>query len=146
MVEGRVLTAGIMLTFFVVVNLIALTQYEGETRLMPLVVGIPGLLLATVQFVTELRSKGGERLSPELRRATARMFGWFFAFLAGIILFGFPYAGPLLVAAYLRFSWHERWVVCLGAGAFAWAVLYGLFEHFLGLPLFEGLVVAWLFA
>ncbi|HYK80926.1 MAG TPA: hypothetical protein VEU95_14930 [Micropepsaceae bacterium] len=28
---------------------------------------------------------------------------------------------------------------------FAWAVLYGVFELFLGLPLFEGLVFQWIF-
>ena len=144
MVEGRIITAGIMLAIFATMVGVALTQYDGDTRFMPLVIGVPGLILSLIQFVVELRAKSGERLTAEEKRATVRMFGWFFAFLAGIILFGFPYAGPIVVMLYLRLSWHEKWYVCLAAGLLAWSVLYGVFEHFLGLPLFEGLVVQWL--
>ena len=79
------------------------------------------------------------------RMAELKMFGWFAVFVFGIILFGFPYAAPIIVALYLHFSWGERWYVSLGAAAFAWAILHGIFDYVLGLPLFEGLVYQWIY-
>jgi hypothetical protein len=147
MVEGRVLIAGIMLVIFATMVGFALT-YPGEARFLPLVIGIPGLLLCVVQFVIELRGKpeADEKVhTAEERMAELKMFAWFFVFIAGIILFGFPYAGPVIVALYLHFSWGEKWYVSLGAAAFAWAVLHGIFDYVLGLPLFEGLVYQWIY-
>ncbi len=140
MVEGRTVTAGVMLAIFVIMVGLALT-YPGEARLLPLVIGIPGTILSAIQFVIELRTKSEGKDTSEDPKAELRMFGWFIAFVIGIILFGFPYAGPAMVAAYLHFSWREKWYVTLSSAFFAWAVLYGVFEHVLGLPLFEGLVV-----
>ena len=141
MVNGRVLTAGIMLGFFTVMLAISFT-YPAETRFVPLVIGIPGFLLSLTQFITELRPAPDAKVfDAEERGREFRMFGWFAAFLIGIILFGFPYGGPVLVGLYLHFSWHEKWTVSLGAAAFTWAVLYGIFDRVLALPLFEGLLV-----
>ena len=147
MVEGRILTAGIMLLIFATMVAMA-TTYPGDARLLPLVIGIPGLVLCIIQFVNELRTKPGadeKTFTAEDRMAELKMFGWFAVFVFGIILFGFPYAAPLIVAVYLHFSWGERWYVSLGAAAFAWAVLHGIFDYVLGLPLFEGLVYQWIY-
>jgi len=146
MVEGRVLVAGIMLLIFTVMVGVAFT-FPGEARFLPLVIGIPGLALSLAQFVIELRGKDPEEktFTAEDRMAELRMFGWFAVFIFGIILFGFPYAGPIIVALYLHFSWGEKWYVSLGAGAFSWAILHGIFDYVLGLPLFEGLVYQWIY-
>jgi hypothetical protein len=145
MVDGRVLTAGIMFAIFALMVALAFT-YGGDAGMMPLVIGIPGLLLTLTQLVIELRTRPADAkvFTPEERMAEIRMFGWFFLFVAGIILFGFPYAGPLLVFAYLHFSWREKWYVSIGAAAFAWVVLHYIFGVVLGLPLFEGLIMQWL--
>jgi hypothetical protein len=146
MVEGRVLVAGLMLLIFAVMVGLALT-YPGEARFLPLVIGIPGLVLSLAQFVIELRGKDEDEkvYTAEDRIAELRMFGWFAVFVFGIILFGFPYAGPIIVALYLHFSWGEKWYVSLGAAAFAWIILHGVFDYVLGLPLFEGLVSQWIY-
>ena len=147
MVEGRVLIAGIMLLIFAAMVAMAAT-YPGEARLLPLVIGIPGLVLCIIQFVIELRTKPGvddKVFTADDRMAELKMFGWFSVFVFGIILFGFPYAAPIIVALYLHFSWGEKWYVSLGAAAFAWAVLHGIFDYVLGLPLFEGLVSQWIY-
>ncbi len=146
MVEGRVLVAGIMLLIFTVMVGVAFT-FPGEARFQPLVIGIPGLALSLTQFVIELRGKDPEEktFTAEDRMAELKMFGWFAVFIFGIILFGFPYAGPLIVALYLHFSWGEKWYVSLGAAAFSWAILHGIFDYVLGLPLFEGLVYEWIY-
>ena len=147
MVEGRILTAGVMLLIFATMVAMA-TTYPGDARLLPLVIGIPGLVLCIIQFVNELRTKPGadeKTFTAEDRMAELKMFGWFSVFVFGIILFGFPYAAPIIVALYLHFSWGEKWYVSLGAAAFAWAVLHGIFDYVLGLPLFEGLAYEWIY-
>jgi Tripartite tricarboxylate transporter TctB family len=144
MVEGRTITAAIMFTIFLVMVGLSFT-YEPDARFLPLVIGIPGLALATLQFAIELRAAPERKFTSEDRRAEWGMYGWFVLFAGGIVLFGFSYAGPVLVAGYLCLSWREKWYVCLAAGVFAWAVLYGVFERFLGLPLFEGLAYLWAF-
>ena len=144
MLEGRILTSAIMVAIFAIAVGLSFT-YAPEARFLPLVVGIPGLLLSLAQFVKELREKAEPAVTSEERAREIRIFVWFFAFAGGLVLFGFPYAGPLLVAAYLYFSGGEKWYVALIAAALAWAILYGVFERFLGLPLFEGLVYQWAF-
>jgi small-conductance mechanosensitive channel len=145
MLEGRILISGLMVAVFAIAVGLSFT-YAPEARLLPLVIGIPGLLLSLVQFVKEWREQRPEpAVTPDEHAREWRMFSWFIGFVAGLVLFGFPYAGPLLVAAFLYFQGREKWYVALAAAVFAWAVLYGVFERFLGLPLFEGLVYQWLF-
>src|SRR5687768_17798008 len=106
MVEGRILVAGIMFLIFATMVGVAFT-FPGEARFLPLVIGIPGLALSLTQFVIELRGKDPEEktFTAEDRMAELKMFGWFAVFIFGIILFGFPYAGPIIVVLYLHFSW-----------------------------------------
>jgi hypothetical protein len=144
MLEGRLLVSGIMLVAFATAVGLSFT-YAPDARFLPLVIGIPGLLLSAIQFIYELRERPAPAVTTEEHSREGRMFAWFLGFVAGLVLFGFLYAGPALVAAYLYFSGRERWYVALAAAAFAWTVLYGVFERFLGLPLFEGLVFQWIF-
>ena len=80
--------------------LLSLT-YAPDARFLPLVVGIPGLLLSVAQLVIEMRANPGIKIIPEEHRREVKMFAWFIAFVAGLVLFEFLYAGPALVAAYL---------------------------------------------
>ena len=144
MLEGRILVSGIMVLVFATAVLLSFT-YAPEARFLPLVIGIPGLILSVAQLVNELRQNPGIVIIPEERRREARMFAWFIAFVGGLVLFGFLYAGPALVAAYLYFSGRERWYTATAAALVTWAILFGVFERFLGLPLFEGLLSQWIF-
>ena len=144
MLEGRVLVSAIMVVIFGGAVLLSLS-YAPDARFLPLVVGIPGLLLSLAQFINEMRAHPGIKIVPEEHRREVRMFAWFLIFVAGLVLFGFLYAGPALVAAYLIFAGRERWYMALGAAVLTWAILFGVFERFLGLPLFDGLVWQWIF-
>jgi len=139
MLEGRLLVSGIMVVVFATAVGLSFT-YAPETRMLPLVIGIPGLVLSIIQLFNELRARPEPAVTPEEHKREGSMFAWFILFVASLVLFGFLYAGPALVAAFLYFSGKEKWYVALIAAAFAWAVLYGIFEQFLGLPLFEGLI------
>jgi hypothetical protein len=144
MLEGRILVSVIMVVVFAIAVGLSFT-YAPEARLLPLVIGIPGLLLSVVQLVKELRERGIPVITPHEHTREWRMFAWFFSFVGGLVLFGFPYAGPLLVAAFLYFSGGEKWYVAVTAAIIAWSILYGVFERFLGLPLFEGLLYQWIY-
>jgi hypothetical protein len=110
------------------------------------VIGIPGLVFSAIQLITELRDRHpAPVVTREEHHREGRMFAWFIGFVGALVLFGFLYAGPALVAVYLYFSGRERWYVALAGAVFAWAVLYGVFDWFLGLPLFDGLVFQYLF-
>jgi hypothetical protein len=145
MLEGRLLVSAIMLVVFAAAVGLSLT-YAPEARLLPLVIGIPGLLLSAIQLATELRDKHpAPVVTREEHRREGRMFAWFIGFVGALVLFGFLYAGPALVAVYLYVSGREKWYVALAGAVFAWIVLYGVFDWFLGLPLFEGLVLQYFF-
>jgi hypothetical protein len=68
------------------------------------------------------------------------MFLWLALFLAGILAFGFLYATPVLVFAFLRFGERESWTVAAIGALGAWLILYGVFVQLLELFLFEGLL------
>jgi hypothetical protein len=144
MLEGRILVSGIMVVVFGTAVLLSFS-YAPDARFLPLVIGIPGVLLSVAQLVKELRDNPGAVVIPAERRREATMFAWFIGFVAGLVLFGFLYAGPALVAIYLYFAGRERWYTALAAAIVTWAILFGIFERFLGLPLFDGLAVQWIF-
>ncbi len=121
--------------------------YAPEARFLPLVIGIPGLLLVgcatrqgaartarTVVIIPEERRREAQhvRLVHRLRRR------------AGAVRLSLCRARRWLRLIYIfraardgTSRWRRPFV--------AWAILYGVFERFLGLPLFEGLVVQWIF-
>jgi hypothetical protein len=145
MLEGRKLISLIMLALFALLIGISFT-YAPDTRFLPLVIGVPGLLLCLVQVAAEWRAKHVEPAVTPLEKVRERtMLVWCVVFVLGLVGFGFLYAGPVLVAAYLFFAGKEKWYIAVLAAVFAWAILYGVFGQFLGLPLFDGLVSQYLF-
>ena len=97
MLEGRILTIFIMVAVFAVAVGLAFT-YAPDARFLPLVIGIPGLVLSLVQFIKELREPSEPVVTSEEHRREGAMFIWFIIFVGGLVLFGFLYAGPALVA------------------------------------------------
>ena len=147
MLNGRVGTALAMLTIFMVMSLMALGFTE-KARLMPLLVGVPGTLLGVLQLADEMRQtmrqSAEDAAADALSKAEYSMFAWVFAFFFGILCFGFTYAAPILVFAFMVAGKKESlWVAALSAVA-TWAVFFGFFESIMEIPLFKGLVVEWL--
>ncbi len=148
LVSGPALTAVVMLAIFLAMTLMAL-GFPEKARLMPLLVGIPGSVLAMFQVFKELRTPldGTER--SEAERAAARwneahMFIWLLLYFFGILGFGFIYAAPCLVFGFLYFAKKESLKTAVIGAVATWAILYGLFEQAFEIPLFDGLVVEWL--
>ena len=146
--NGPVFTALMMFVVFATMSLIALS-FPDKARLMPLIVGIPGTILALVQLLLELRSTLRQtaettELVPETIEAERQMFTWMFLFFFGILGFGFIYAAPLLVFGFLWFGKGESLKVGLVGGAATWGILYGLFETGFQIQLLDGLLLEWL--
>ncbi|MDH3507357.1 MAG: hypothetical protein OEQ25_09490 [Gammaproteobacteria bacterium] len=144
--SGRVLTAVLMFGIFVTMTLMAL-GFPEKARLMPLLAGVPGSVLAFIAVLQEFRKVGVDNEPDESARGNERqMLVWMMRYFLGILAFGFLYAGPVLVLAFLRFAKREPLAIAAAGAAGTWGVLYGLFELTFQIPLFDGLVLEWLAA
>lgn len=145
--NGRVATALVMLLIFLSMSLMALGFTE-KARLMPLLVGVPGAVLGIVELINEMRHAARQSAEAAdgdaISGAEIAMIGWVIAFFFGILCFGFIYAGPLLVLAFMLVGKKESLLVGLISAIGAWAVLFVFFEQAMEIPLFPGLVVDWL--
>lgn len=145
--NGRVGTAFVMLLIFLSMSLMAL-GFTDKARLMPLLVGIPGILLGFVQLTTEIRQSArrsaDEANSDALSKAERNMFLWIFIFFFGLLGFGFIYAAPIVVFAFMYAGKKESLLVASLGAVGTWVVLFGFFERIMEIPLFKGLVVEWL--
>ena len=140
MLEGRIVTASVMLAIFVTAVGIALIYFPAGARMLPLVVGIPGVVLSAIQLVNELRRTDAKQISPEVRAGELRMVLWFGIFAAVVFLLGFIYGSPLLIAAYLHVQAKEKWYTTLLGALLAWVILEFVFSRGIGIVLYEGMI------
>ncbi len=143
--NGRIATSLVMLGLFVGACVLAL-GLPSKAAFMPLLIGIPGVILCTWQVILDLRRAPDAPADPgdeetEDGQTEAAAFLWLGLFSIALIGFGFIVGGPLIVAAFVRFSSGEGWRNAVFAGAGTLAVLYGVFIWLLELPLFPGLVL-----
>jgi tripartite tricarboxylate transporter TctB family protein len=142
--NGRILTTLAMLGVFLAFVVRALF-FHPEARMMPLLVGVPGILLCSWQLLTEINAKdseaGGSKI---LSRGELTIAAWLLAFIISIAALGFSFGSPPLVAGYLYFVAKERLHTALIAGIFCFAFMYGLFERLMNMQLFEGLLLQYL--
>jgi len=138
--------------------------YNPLARLVPLVVGIPALIMSAIQFLLDLRDafRGEstmrktaavkeatktekpkkEELSPqEIRRRELMAVGWILALFALIMFFGFHIAIAAFVLLFMRLYGRESWRLSLGVAALCWAFVYIVFIIILGSNLYQGLIL-----
>jgi hypothetical protein len=135
--------AALSLTFLVIfasAAIVARLNYPPEAASMPLIIGGVGAALSLLQLIVELRaSRGAYEEQIDLRKDVP-IYLWVWSFVIGIVAFGFIYAAPVTLFAYLRFRSRESWWLSLLLPLAVLGLLYGLFQVALGVPLFEGLV------
>lgn len=141
--SGRMATSLVMTVLFAVFVGQAIF-FRREAAIMPLLIGLPGIVLSIAQFVIELRNAGKAEDGPIFSGRERMIMLWLSGFVLGTIAFGFTIGAPLLVAAYLLFPAGERRLVALMGGGLCLAGMYGL-DRLLNIPLFEGLVIQYLF-
>ncbi len=162
-VDGKVVMSLVMLTIFTGMVGMALT-YPPETRLLPLVIGIPGILLGLIQVGVEIRDarrKAGSAVSDKageqgtgteesvppavIVKREIVLLAYLVALAVSIILFGFWLTIPVFVIVFLRAHERESWRLTLGLSLGAWAVLYLIFDRLLEIILHQGFVIEYIF-
>jgi uncharacterized membrane protein YfcA len=140
--DADVVLSGALLVVFTTMAAVAML-YPPDSRLLPLVVGIPGIALCATQLACAFAPR---RARPSASRASSHrevvMLAWFAGFVVGVLLFGFQYGGPALVFAYLLLHQREKPLVAATAALVLLAFLHLVFERLLELTLFEGLIRA----
>ncbi len=143
--------------------------YNQLARLVPMVVLVPGLGAALLQFVLDLRAAFGgdkpasaeaqtapaeetapdkpkrekkEKLSPqEKQRREYIGIGWLLVLFVMIVLFGLTAAIPLFVLIFMRFFGGESWRLSAVFAVVCWAFVYGVFVWGLRNELYPGLLL-----
>ena len=119
-------------------------DWPDEARVFPLAVALPGAALALAQLalsalgrdVTAAEAEAdAEVFGAERVRRTVEILGWIVGLLLAVYLVGFVVAVPLVAFAYLRTSGREGWVASVVVAALCWALLYGVFDRALHVPL-----------
>ncbi len=113
--------------------------------LFPWAIGFPVLALAIVQLGMELTGKtrfsgigaadiGADIPTEVVRRRTARIIAWIFAFYLAIWLLGFALAIPVTMFLYLKVEGREKWPITIILTLVAWGFFYGVFDYGLSVP------------
>lgn len=140
--DGRLWVSGAMAALFAGMVAMAIT-YSPEARFAPLIVGVPGLLLALTQLVLDLRGHFAARPLPietTQSRSAGVLIAWFAGFIASAILLGVLFTALVGTVAFWRVQQNESWRLSAALAAGLTLVIYLVFEKLLGLELFRGLV------
>lgn len=153
--NDRILTSLTMLALFSGACLLAL-ELPSKAAFMPLLIGIPGVILCLAQLVLDIVRQGKAAPPVEAAEATEQtgdpakseleMFLWLIEFTIALLMFGFVVGGPLSVLLFVRFSSKDSWLNAFFAGAGTLVVLHGVFIWLLELTLFRGFVIEYLFS
>ena len=136
-------TVALSLAFLVIfasAAIVAELDYPPMAATLPLLVGGCGAVLSLLQLITELRaSRAGTEDTIDLG-ADIPIYLWVWAFVLAVVALGFVVAAPVMLFVYLFFRSRESWWLSLLLSAGVLALLYGVFQVGLGVPLFEGLL------
>ncbi len=141
--------------FFAVAVYLA-RDWQLQAKLFPWAIGIPGFILALVQFWRDStgwlekdsqRGQGVQVDEAYERTVPARVemirtldfFGWMVGTVLAVWLLGFAVAVSLFVLLYTKVEAREGWFFSLGMTAGTVALLWGLFEYYLGMKWAPGI-------
>lgn len=139
----------VLMAVFTYATVTAVTYPEGA-KLFPLAIAIASLALAVVLAVTSLRSRGtvvaprppdpGDEViaTEERTRRTIAIALWILGIFVAVYLLGFLVAIPVSAILYLRFAARESWVTSVAVAGVCWALVFGVFDRLLHLPLPPG--------
>ena len=117
--------------------------YPPAARLVPMLVGIPAIVLAAYQVWREraaipLAGAGRSTERPRKDPIEASALAWFVAFTFIVLVGGFTVGGPIAVIVSQRMWLKESWRTALIGGAAAFVLLSVCVDRLLGLVLFDG--------
>jgi hypothetical protein len=140
----------IFITIIIAIAVVTATRWSWDTRLFPIVIGIPALLMALYQVIVEFKrwrqSAGPEQAPPAqimdisidqsipkevVARRTAVALAWIFSLVLAIWLVGFLIATPLFVFFYLRYEARATYPMAVLVAAVTLLFIWGLFDQIL---------------
>jgi len=149
----------IVMLGFALYCLVVGAGYGHNSRIFPIAVGIPTVILLALSIVavwkpTILRGAdvhlGGassdEPNADEIGEAkyetahVAAMMGWLMFAGVAIGLIGFRFAVPLFVLLFGRFEGQANWLTAALVAFFTWAFIIGYFDLFMNFGMFRGVV------
>ncbi len=139
-ISPQSMTSGIMALTFAAFAAVAL-GFDGKAKLMPLLVAVPGLLLCAVQFAKDLRRSPTDATEASLLSRNEIVLAiWLFATTVVIVLLGFTWGAPAMVAFYFHVMQRKRLLLSITCALGCYAVLEIGLNEFLNAQLFEGLL------
>lgn len=112
-----------------------------QARLMPLLVGVPGLIFASIQLCKELWFDRPDNSQDSLlSRSEIILLVWLLGCIVTIILLGFTWGAPLMVAIYFHFILREKLVLTAIGALLSVLILEVALNRLLHAQLFEGLL------
>jgi len=114
--------------------------YPPAARLVPMLVGIPAIVLAAYQVWRERAAipLGGRTTERRKDPIDASTIAWFVTFALILVVGGFTVGGPIAVIVSQRMWLKESWRTALIGGAAAFVLLYVCVDRLMGLVLFSG--------
>ena len=101
--------------------------------------------MSLIQLTAELKTAVQKTDSqPALSGRELNFLAWLTGFFIAIVVFGFSFGAPPVVAGYVYFAARERLHIALIAGLICFGFMYGLFEHVIKAQLFDGLLIHYL--
>jgi hypothetical protein len=135
----------------------AATGWSFKTKLFPLSVSVPLLVLATVQLLLMIRGKEETNdgaamdvdFSTDVPAEVARgrvinIFCWIVGFIVLVYLLGFPLTVPLFIFVYLKFQSDVSWLQSIIFTAITWGCFYFLFQSLVHIQFESGVIQSWL--
>lgn len=124
--------------------------YPEQARLVPIVLGIPALILMGAVYVSQVVLRGKPRpddpeQAEELRTRLHTELGfvmWIGWLVLTTYLLGFSVSIPLFLFPVLRYRFSQGLKTSVGMTVVAWATLYICFEVLLKVPLNCGVLLA----
>jgi hypothetical protein len=135
----------------------AATAWSFQTKLFPLSVSIPLLVLATVQLLLLILGKEevndgaamdldfSTEVPAEITRGRViNIFCWIVGFILLVYLVGFPLTVPLFIFVYLKFQSDVSWLYTIVVTAVTWGCFYLLFQSLVHIQFESGVIESWL--
>ncbi|PHR56605.1 MAG: hypothetical protein COA47_12870 [Robiginitomaculum sp.] len=152
-IDTKVLTSLVMFGLFSSALLLSL-WLPSQAAFLPYIIGIPGAILCGFQVIADLRNSAKPKVidvsvdevpKDKSAKTEAEMFFWLAVYTVLLLSVGFVIGGPIAVSLYVYFGCRDGLKNALFSGGGTLLVLFGIFDRLLGLTLFEGLLIEYLF-
>ena len=129
--------AGLVMVLFFATFVVLALGFNKQARLMPLIVGIPGLLLSIFQLYKDL-CRGASEAVVSMSHQELVLAAWLVGSIVVIILSGFAWGAPFMIAIYFHFILREKPMFTIASAVGCFVVLEIVLNRFLHAQLFEG--------